>query len=725
MKINKKAVKHFFIYFSAAFSVAIVSSLLYLFLPTVLESFDNRLRDYMFTIRGEIPQYDNVVVVDIDEKSLHHVGQWPWSRYKVAQLLENLTNAGVAVIGFDVVFAEADNSSPYKIFKKYNINIEDVPDYDRELATTIANTPTILGYQFQLEEDEFLNKKSPSIPAIFIEKNRDFGKDFLINAKGTILNIDMLQDNAYSSGFFNNIPDPSGIIRSVPLVMRYDENIYSSLALEIIRVAIGVNKVIINYDENGVESIKVGDFLIPTDRYGRLLINFRGPEKTFKYISAVDILNNSFDKKDIEGKVVLIGTSAAGLLDLRATPFESVYPGVEVHANLIDNILTGDFIHKPSWADGVNLTHIFLISLFVVFLLAYIPVMFIPLALVLLVGSGGYLLYYILFTQGLVFNIFFPIFTTVFATIVSVIIDYFLEIKQKNIVKNKFASKVSPAVMKDILKHEGDEIVEGSNKEITIFFSDIRGFTNISEAMPDAKALISFLNEYMDPMTEIIIEELGTVDKYIGDSIMAYWNAPQKVENHPDRALTAAVRQIEYLVPLNKRLKSENKPFIDIGIGINTGITTVGEMGSKRRNEYTVIGDPVNLASRLESLCKGYGAKIIISEYVKKRLKNKYIFRNLDIVRVKGKKEPVEIFEVHGFGEAKGRLKEELELFNKAVIFYRNANFKEALEKFEEINNWEDKKNLKICEIYINRCKHYIETLPEEFDVVFNHTTKE
>jgi adenylate cyclase len=333
--------------------------------------------------------------------------------------------------------------------------------------------------------------------------------------------------------------------------------------------------------------------------------------------------------------------------------------------------------------------------------------------------------YYMFVNNGFILNIIFPLFSVVFISFLSNITSYFLESKQKDLIKGKFASKVSPEVMEDLLKkgNTGD-ILEGTEREVTVFFSDVRGFTNISEAMPSAKHLIEFLNQYMNPMVDIIVKEKGTIDKFIGDAIMAYWNAPNDVANHQDRAVTASINQIKALVPLNAQLKLENKPLIDIGIGLNTGIATVGEMGSAGRSDYTVIGDPINLGARLESLCKSYGAKIIISQFTKNALKKEYVIRDLDLVRVKGKTEPVEIFEVLDFNQAEGRIKDELDSYHKALYLYRGGNFKEALAIFEDINSWEDKRNKNIYNIYIERCRHYIEEPPVNFDGVFTHTTK-
>ena len=259
-------------------------SSVYIYVPKLPSSIDSRLRDFMFNLRGEIkPKNDSVVIVDIDEKSLQNLGQWPWPRDILSKILYNLTKAEVAVIGLDIVFAEEDRTSPHKILKKLEIQKENIPNFDLEFAQAIANTPTILGYQFEFTDEKFINKNAPSIQTIFIEKNKKMGKNYLITAQGTILNIPILQDNSYSSGFFNNIPDDTGIIRSIPLIISYEDEIYPSLSLEALRIGLGVSKIYINYDENGIANLQVGDFIIPTDRHGRLLINFRGKEKTFKY----------------------------------------------------------------------------------------------------------------------------------------------------------------------------------------------------------------------------------------------------------------------------------------------------------------------------------------------------------------------------------------------------------------------------------------------------------
>ncbi|MCG3686228.1 adenylate/guanylate cyclase domain-containing protein [Aliarcobacter butzleri] len=722
MILNKK-IKKFSIYFVLSLSLSIFLSAIYIFFPSLPDSLDNRLRDYLFTIRGKLPHNQNVVIVDIDETSIKSLGQWPWSRDKLAKILENLTLANVGIVGLDIVFAEEDRTSPHKILQDLKIYKKDVPNYDLEFANVVENSPVILGYQFDLVKKDNVNAKVPQIPTIFIEKDKPQDKSYLIEAYNTILNIPQIQDKAYSSGFFNNIPDDTGIIRSVPLIISYDDTIYPSLALEVIRVINDTQKVVVQYDENGISNIVLDDISIPTDRYGRMLINFRGPERSFKYISAIDIYNNSFDKSEIDGKIVLIGTSAAGLFDLRATPFDSIFPGVEVHANIIDNILMQDFIYKASWLDGANILIIFVLSIIVVMLTTYTTFWANPIIFISFSISYLFLVYNLLFDYGIVLNILFPIATVLIASIMTTLFDYFYNIKKEEAIKAKFASKVSKNVMDDILKNIDKNEFSAKSKEVTIFFSDIRGFTNISEKL-DAKDLISFLNRYMQPMSEIIIKYQGTIDKFIGDAIMAYWNAPIDIKNHCDLALKASLEQLEVLEKLNVELQKENLPKIDIGIGLNTGTVIVGEMGSSLRSDYTVIGDTINLGSRVESLCKYYDSKLNISNFTKDKLQEKYIFRFLDLVKVKGKNEPVEIWQVLGKGEANESLKEELDLYHKAIEFYKNSDFINALEIFESLENNENKTNKNIYKIYITRCKEFIKTPPKNFDGVYEHTTK-
>ncbi|WP_263832459.1 CHASE2 domain-containing protein [Sulfurospirillum oryzae] len=716
----------------------------YLYYSSFWLPFEYKIKDRMLQSRGEIKGDENIVIIDIDEKSLKALGQWPWSRDKVAKLLENLSNLGVAIVGLDVVFAEADNSSPQKVLSQLGLPHNNVPDYDAIFAETIANTPTIVGYVFALTPDSIEPEGSPKSAATIVEQNRPKHSS-LIKPYRAILNIPQIQKQAYSSGYFNTVPDNDGIVRSIPLVMEYDGVLYPSLSLEMVRILLGEKRVNIVYDESGLRQIEIGEHVIPTDFFGRLMVNYRGGQNSYRYISAIDVYNNSVDPLHVKDKIALLGTSAAGLLDLRSTPFESVYAGVEVHANAIDNILHQDYIAKPIWALGVDILSIVLLSLLTLAILLFPSAFFSFVALVALNLIVIVAHYYCMVYQGILLNTILPLAAINILFIVGQAINYFLEIRQKELIKHKFASKVSPAVMNNILASE-DDVLQGIEKEITIFFSDVRNFTAISEAAGDAKKLIHLMNAYMDPMSQIIIRSGGTVDKFIGDAIMAYWNAPISIEDHADKAVTAALQQLHHLKTLNAALKdnpefdkvtamAEEKgiPIIDIGIGINTGVAIVGEMGTSSRSDYTVIGDPINLGSRLESLCKYYNSHLTISNFTKAQLKGDYIFRFLDLVTVKGKSEPVEVWQIHDFDTPQQEplytvsyeaLQEELTLHHDAIALYKEARFAEALCLFEALQKQETKTNYALYPIYIERCSHYIAFPPTAFNGVFVHTTK-
>lgn len=748
MALSKATRKKLLYQFLSGAILALVLVTIYIKAPTIHETLDNRIRDFFFIFRGEIPTTENVVIVDIDERSLKALGQWPWQRIKIAQIVDNLTKAGAGIIGFDIVFAEYDNSSPHKVLGELGLDNVDAPNFDDIFGQVVGNSPVIAGYVFAMEDDGIENDGSaPSVPAIFIEKNKPEGQEFLLKPHRAILNIPPLQDRVYSSGYFNTIPDASGLVRSVPMVMKFEDVVYPSLSMEMIRVAMQTNRVSVFYNEVGTQGIVLGDFEIPTDRFGRMYVNYRGGKQTFKYLSLIDIYNNEFDPKEVEGKFILVGTSAAGLLDLRAMPFDSAYPGVEIHANAIDNILQGDFISKPTEAVAYEVFYILgvVIILSLIFTFANATVsLFILAASIMGVLSFNY---YQLFEEGIILNTLFPTVAVIVTYVISIALSYFLEARQKELIKGKFATKVSPAVMEELTKDPDNNVFAAMEKEITVFFSDVRNFTNISEAMGDPKNLIDFMNEYMDPMTDIIIETGGTIDKFIGDAIMAYWNAPADVADHADQAVKATLNQLHRCVSLNEEMRKDErfkpvvdmadrlgKPIVDIGIGLNTGIAIVGEMGSSSRADYTCIGDPINLGARLESLCKFYNSKCNISNFTKDQLQRDYIYRFLDLVTVKGKSEPIEIWQIHDFeggkdGEylfdvSRERLQEELDYYHEAIHFYKEAKFPEALKIFKEINGWKDKTNKNVYDMYIERCEHYIEEPPADFNGVFVHQTK-
>lgn len=699
----------------------LISTLLssaYLFLPDYFQSLDNRVRDFYFKYRGPEKTSDDIVIVDIDEKSIKELGQWPWERDKVAKILSNLSENGAGIIGLDIVFAEADKTSPKRLAKKWGIDDKNMPDYDLILAQTIANTPTILGYV--LDFDVKSTNEAPQIPAIFIEKNK-IDMEFIPHAKGVLCNLKIIQDAGYSSGYMNNIPDETGMIRSVPMLIKYDDEIYPSLALEMYRIAVGASRVITTYSEVGVESIHLDEQLIKSDRFARVHLNFRGASKSYNYISAVDVYNGSVERELIEGKFVLVGTSAYGLMDLRSTPMDSVIAGVEIHANVIDNLLNDDMLMKPYWAEIADIFAIVLISFIVVFLYSRLSILPLTIVYIFSLVAVMYGNYYLLFIEHLILNSIFPL-TSMFISLIGILgVNYMFEFRQKEMVKQSFSKKVSKQVMEDLLDNPDSVNLASKEEEVTIYFSDIRGFTTISESLKSPKRITDFLNYYMDIMVKSVEKNGGTIDKFIGDAIMAYWNAPLKVQNHADKAVKTALFQIEQRDFINKTIKKDFDFEVDYGIGINTGAVVVGEIGSRGRSDYTIIGDSVNLASRLEGLCKTYKVRLIVSEFTVARLKDEYVIQLLDIVRVKGKSEPVKIYEVLSEGVADEYKLLELSEYDMARELYIKADFAESKEMFTKL--YKRYKKL-LYKLYEDRCEHLIESGVAEFDGIFEFTTK-
>jgi adenylate cyclase len=689
-------------------------------MPQSFFSIDNRLRDFMFILRGEVPQSNNVVIVDIDEKSLKEFGQWPWQRDIFAKLLYNLTDAGVGVVGLDIVFAEKDRTSPHRYAQQFPELASRLPNYDKLLGECLTQTPVVGGYIFSFEKDVKVEDmiEAPSIPAIFIQKGLK-NNNTILSPTNIILNVEELQENFYSSGFFNTIPDESGMIRSVPLVMSYDGLVYPSLTLEMLRAASGIKKVKVTGDAAGIRTIEFGQYAIPTDKVGRIIVNYRGKGRTFKYISAGKILNNDFNPEDIAGKYVLIGTSAVGLFDLRSIPFDSAFAGVEVHANVIDNVITGDYLKKPADIVIYDIAIIWIITFVFLILFSIVNSWWIIPTSIIATFALFEFFYQMLFIYGLVLNVLLPLISYSVTLIISIGIDYVIATRQKEQAKKMLGKKVSPAVMDYLLKHSADDLVASREVEATVFFSDIRSFTSISEKIGSPDKLIHMLNTYMTPMVESIIKAEGTIDKFIGDAIMAYWNAPIPVESHTDKALGSAVRQIEMLVDINKIVTPLYDVEINIGIGIHTGVVTAGDMGAEGRSDYTIIGDSVNLASRLEGLTKQYGVQILISAAAKKKLKDTYKIRKIDLVEVKGKKEAIEIFEV--ICNNKNIDEKELQKYDDAITLFRNGEVNLASEAF---NALQEEYPSKLYAFYQDRCKYFIDNPDLEFTPILTMTTK-
>lgn len=668
---------------------------------------DEKIRDIFFDIRGEIPTSGKVLIVDIDEDSITKLGQWPFSRLHMSQVLANLTNANARIIGIDVIFSEFDKNSPSYMAKVLKVN-GDFMDTDVLLSKVISQTPTVAGYFFTNDTSK---NSSPVSRSVFDMNN----SKMLLQFDEAITNIPMITNNANSNGFLNAFRDHSGKISKMPMVIEYKNRIYPSLALEMVSLASGTEKIRIIKDDNFIYGLGLKNFNIPIDERGFMRINYRGAKKTFPYISFGDILDGNFDIKDIENKFILIGTSVITLADLRATTYDLAMPGVEIHASIIDNILQGDVLYEPSYAKLLDIIIIFLLTVVMGYIFFRITNNTINMLVLVALMIGIYFgLYYLQFTIGLILNLLYPMVSAIITTSLVFYFKYAKANRQKNYIKGKFAQKVSLDVVDDLLSNNQDAFKIQENT-ITIFFSDIRSFTTISEKINSPYRLISMLNKYLEPMTNIITSSKGTIDKFIGDAVMAYWNAPLPIENHADLATTAAIKQIQELKTLNVDLEKEYDIIIKIGIGVHTGKTVVGEMGSSIRSDYTIIGDNVNLASRIEGLTKYFGVQILISQATKDLLIDNYNLRYVGSVVVKGKTEPVKLYEV--------LLDDDYVIFQQiqsdyeeAISLFLSKNFEKSLEIFKKINNIQEHI---IHQLYIDKMKN-----GNDIDINFNMETK-
>lgn len=668
-------------------------------LVSTLDAFvyDTRLR---LTTPGGIDE--RVVILDLDEKSLAEVGRWPWGRDKLATLVTNLFDTyGIAVLGFDVVFAEPDNSSglqsleaigsgPLKsdaAFQSALKSLRGPLDFDDRFAEALRGRPVVLGYYFTNLDDAH---KSGVLPEPAIPAGTFKGRNVAITSwSGYGANLSEFQKNAVHAGHFNPIVDFDGISRHVPMLVEHDGKYYESLSLAMVRLLLQNPPLTPGYPEegalgsrnyNGMEwldlSTERGLVRIPVDENAASLIPYRGLQGSFRYLSAADALAGRLKPEQLRGKIVLLGTTAPGLMDLRSTPVGSTYPGVEIHANLVAGMLDATIKQKPSYVLGAEVLLLVFCALLLAFLLPVLSPLY---ASCLALGALSAVVVFNLWlwSAGLVL----PLAST-FTVIIALYAlnmswGYFVESRSKRQFTDLFGQYVPPELVDEMARDPERYSMEGKNEELTVLFSDVRGFTTISEGL-DPKELTRLMNEYLGAMTQVVRKNRGTLDKYIGDAIMAFWGAPVADVNHAQNAVKTALEMQSELRKLDEPFKARGWPALHIGVGINTGTMTVGDMGSPVRKSYTVMGDAVNLGSRLESITKQYGVGIIVSETTKAAVKD-IVYRELDRVRVKGKDAPVGIYEPLGEpgGLDKG-IQDELRLWNQALRLYRAQDWDQA-----------------------------------------------
>lgn len=637
-----------------------------------------------------------IVILDIDEKSLQEVARWPWPRDVMARLIDTLFDKyEMAVVAFDVVFAETDHSSGIRALEQLSQGqLKDVPafqqafremrprlDNDGLFAQAIKGKPVVLGYYLNSEKDA---KRIAAIPEPVLPKGTFQGRNIPFTSwVGYGGNLPQFLGNAASAGHFNPITDPDGVVRRVPMIAELDGAYYESLSLAVVRTVLGFPKVEPGYAPDrflqrgysGLEWLKVGPLIIPVDETASTLIPYRGRKFSFAYVSLADVIAGRVPLERLKGKIALIGTTAPGLLDLRSTPVDNVYPGVEVHANLIAGMLDKNIKLKPPYMLGAEVVLLLIggvaLSLLIPMLAPLYATFVAVLGMLLITGLDV-----AIWTEAhMVLPLAASILMTVSLYTVNMAYGYFVEARSKRQFTELFGQYVPPELVDEMARDPQKYNMEPRAAELTILFSDVRGFTSISEALKPEE-LREYINEYLTDMSGIIrSKHRGTLDKYIGDAIMAFWGAPVEDAAHARNGVLAALDMQKECKILNDKFAARGWPTIKIGVGVNSGNVRVGDMGSQVRRAYTVMGDAVNVASRLEGRTKGYGVGILVGEATRNLVKD-VVFREVDRIKVKGKDEAVNIYEPLGVeGEVERKAQEELKIWNQALRAYRTQQW--------------------------------------------------
>jgi adenylate cyclase len=737
--------------------------------PMPVFDFVNRLElstlDTRFQLRGRTPIDPRIVIVDIDQQSQEVLGHWPFPRVYFAQMLDALREDGARVAAFDITFSQPDQSnlplqdlsaelakqrakgaivSP-EVLSEVKSK-EEQYNYDQQFADAIQRFGgVVLGNYFLYTQvdlqgvsskslDEYANLTAffpfPQVRALPSAKGTEgrlkliqLYEDLYLVPRGVEANAAIFTGAVASekggAGFFQVSVDPDGVVRRLPMALPYGRDpdranwdIYASLDVQTVRLYLGLSsqQTILNYGAGGIVSVEFGpNLIVHPDEISRLMVNYHGPARTYPYISFADAALNKFPKGTFKNKIVLIGASATGIGDARATPFGGIdFPGVEIHANLIDNILNQQFLvhHSPQVLTDIGFIFLFGIPLGI--WLAMVQPRWMAFGFALLLPFAGIM--YWAFLHGWWLNFIVPgAFTLIPNVSLVALYRVLVEEQEKRKVRGAFQQYVSPEVIRRLLNDP--ERVKPRKTEVTVLFSDIRGFTTISESL-DAQELADLLNAYLTEMTRIIFHHRGTLDKYIGDAVMAIWGAPFDEPNHAERCCFGAVNMLTRLAELQSSWREQGKPILDIGIGINTGVASVGNMGSSLRYGYTAIGDAVNLASRLEGLNKEYGTHILISESTQKELRtDQLMLREIDLIRVKGKLQPLTIYEILTPDLVANNGQELVTLFGVAREAYRRHDWLAAIAAFESVlGRWPDDGPARI---FLTRCVEYLAEAPD------------
>ena len=710
-----------------------------------VEQLSSIIYDYRMRLTMPRTTDDRIVIIDIDEKSLKEEGRWPWGRDRLALLMDKLFDTyGVTVVGFDVVFAERDESSGLKVLQRLGRNqlkgdmsfqsalrkIQPQLEYDQLFASSIKNRKVVLGYYLSIQNERHTSGKlpAPSLPSeSFMGRLIEF-----TTWNGYGANLFELQQSAASAGHINPIVDFDGRVRRVPMLAEFDGAYYESLSVAMVRTLLGQTRLLPGFAEGEVEGYAGLEWLeldaegkklkIPVDKEVATFVPYRGASGSFRYISISDVLHDRVDPAQLKGKIVLVGTTAPGLMDMRATPVAEVYPGVEIHANMISGILDQNLKERPAYMLGAEVVWLLVIGIALSLLLPlFTPAKAILSSLFIVGTSTGLSL--VAWQYG---NILMPMANSLLMIALLFALNmsygYFFTSRTKHQITRLFGQYVPGEVVEEMAKNPKRVSMEGESREMTILFSDVRGFTTISEGL-DPKDLSLLMNEFLTPLSRVVYKYRGTVDKYMGDCIMAFWGAPLPDQQHARNAILAGIEMQATLQALQPHFKERGWPEIHVGVGINTGRVSVGNMGSEMRVAYTVMGDEVNLASRLEGITRQYGVGIIVGENTR-NLVTDFLYRELDHVRVKGKDKPVAIYEpIALLGEADKALQDEIELFHEVRRLYRKQDWDQAelhLIKLQRLSP-----DTALYGIYVERVAYFRKNPPNpDWDGVFTFETK-
>ena len=724
MRWNRSTLHRFVLCTTAGFAIMILMCAGYVAQPRLLRHLDLKVYDLLLEGHREGTPSPLPVLVDIDEKSLARVGQWPWPRSILAELLAVVAESGAAAVGVDILTPEPDRTSlgpllrsmerTYGIAPRLSGVPEELMDNDRILADVLKQIPAVLSSYLDFASSDIPNGP-PEVRSLAIVGHAD---GLMGTAPGVVMPLPILAAAAPHVGFMNSGPDEDGVMRRVPLMIAWNGVAQPIMSLRALAVAMGNRTIRVSPGPDGGEEIRVGDLKIPLYGGCRLPLAFRGGRGMYPSFSASDVLEGTVPPENFAGRIVFVGSTAAGLMDIRATPFERSYPGLEIHAAIVDTILSGRFISVPSWTPGAQVMLIVATGIVATLLFTFSgPLLFLSASALSMAtvcaASWNF------FRSGLFLSPLYALLTIAAEGTFLLMLRFRLESRERRVLRAAFSNYVAPEVVRRIAGGEPVEL-RGEQREISVLFTDIRSFTSISERLSPPQ-LVSLLNRYFAPMTALVRRSTGTVDKFVGDAMVAFWNAPLDVPDHPKKALFALMEMKRALADLNETFEREFGFRLSSGAGLHCGVAHVGNMGTADLMNYTAVGDTVNLASRLEGMCPIYGVDMVLSRDIIKKCDSVFYWKKIDSVRAKGRTEPVEIYtpvrdeDVRACGK-------ELELWSDAQALYAGGRFHEAGRLLEELRILAP--GVKLYEIFALRCVKFAAAPPPDWDGVYTHESK-